>query len=90
MTYTVVKEKLHEYIEQADKKKVKAIYALLEEDIEHGYSRAMYDDETIQVLEKISEDVKMRSFPFVVIYEVREHTVMVISVMNTHRKPLFL
>ena len=35
-------------------------------------------------------DVKMRSFPFVVIYEVREHTVMVISVMNTHRKPLFL
>ena len=56
MTYTVVKEKLHEYIEQADKKKVKAIYALLEEDIEHGYSRAMYDDETIQVLEKISED----------------------------------
>ena len=39
MTYTVVKEKLHEYIEQADKKKVKAIYALLEEDIEHGYRR---------------------------------------------------
>ncbi len=32
-------------------------------------------------------DVKLRSFPYVVIYEVREKKVMIISVMNTNRKP---
>ena len=35
MTYTVVKEKLHNYIEHADQKKIKAIYTLLESDIEN-------------------------------------------------------
>ena len=34
-------------------------------------------------------DVKLFSFPYVVIFEVREKKVMVISVMNTYRKPLF-
>lgn len=54
MTYAAVKEKLHSYIENADQKKIKAIYALLENDIEHGsYS---YDEVTLSALEKISED----------------------------------
>ena len=32
-------------------------------------------------------DVKLRSFPYVVIFEIRKKEVMVISVMNTHKKP---
>ena len=56
MTYTVVKEKLHNYIEQADQKKIKAIYTLLENDIEQEQDRFLYDDETLQLLEKVSDD----------------------------------
>ena len=33
-------------------------------------------------------DVKLHSFLYVVVYEIRENTVMVISVMNTYRKPI--
>ncbi len=33
-------------------------------------------------------DVKLSSFPYVVIYEIKEKKVMILSVMNTHRKPL--
>ena len=55
MTYTVVKEKLHNYIEHADQKKIKAIYTLLESDIENE-ERLLYDDETLQMLEQISEN----------------------------------
>ena len=55
MTYTVVKEKLHNYIEHADQKKIKAIYTLLESDIENE-ERLVYDDETLQMLEQISEN----------------------------------
>lgn len=53
MTYSLVKEKLHNYIESADQKKIKAIYALLEEDINHD--RFVYDDELLNELEKRSE-----------------------------------
>ena len=58
MTYTVVKEKLHSYIEQADQKKIKAIYTLLENDIEQEQEqdRFTYNEETLQMLEKVSED----------------------------------
>ena len=34
-------------------------------------------------------DVKFPSFPYLVVYEVREKKVMIISVLNTNRKPLF-
>ncbi len=54
MTYTAVKEKLHNYIENADQKKVKAIYALLEENI--NQERFVYDEELLTELEKRSED----------------------------------
>ena len=35
-------------------------------------------------------DVKLASFPYVVIYEIIESSVYVISVMNCHRKPQFI
>ncbi len=34
-------------------------------------------------------DVGLKSFPFLVIYEIRETTVMIISVANRYKKPLF-
>jgi hypothetical protein len=34
-------------------------------------------------------DVKLPSFPYVVIYEIRKNIVYVISVMNCYKKPLF-
>lgn len=37
MTIAAVKEKLHDYIDHADNKKVKAIFTLLENDIEQDY-----------------------------------------------------
>ncbi len=37
MTIAAVKEKLHEYIDHADDKKVKAIFTLVENDIEQDY-----------------------------------------------------
>jgi plasmid stabilization system protein ParE len=34
-------------------------------------------------------DVKLKSFPFVVIFEIRGKKVMIISVLNVHKKPIF-
>ncbi len=34
-------------------------------------------------------DVKLPSFPYVVIYEVQENKVYVIAIMNSHKRPLF-
>lgn len=34
-------------------------------------------------------DVKLQTFPYVVIFEIQENTVYIISVMNTSRKPFF-
>ena len=54
MTYTAVKEKLHSYIEHADQKKRKAIYALLENDMPQD--SFTYDEITLSALEKRSQD----------------------------------
>jgi hypothetical protein len=47
MTFALIKEKLHEYIENADEKKVQAIYTLVENEIEHTYS---YSPEELNML----------------------------------------
>ena len=54
MTYTVAKEKLHDYLEQASQEKIMAMYTLLAEEIEH--SDFEYDDETLNMLEQRSND----------------------------------
>ncbi|OSZ82596.1 hypothetical protein CAP35_04835 [Chitinophagaceae bacterium IBVUCB1] len=48
MTVATIRKKLHEYLDTADDKKIKAMYTLLESEIEeHGYS-----DEFIALLKK--------------------------------------
>jgi len=34
-------------------------------------------------------DVRLHTFPYVVIYEIKNNEVIVIAVFNTHKKPLF-
>jgi len=48
MTYDIVKEKLHEYIDHADQSKVVAMYTLLSNDIE---GTSIYDEATLDMLE---------------------------------------
>jgi len=43
MALAVVKEKLHDYIEHADDKKIKALYTLLESEIEPDYELSEAD-----------------------------------------------
>lgn len=53
MIQTLVKEKLHEYIEHADEKKIIAIYTLVENEIEdRSY---LYDDAAIRTFQATSE-----------------------------------
>jgi len=47
-----VKEKLHEYIERADEKKIMAIYTLVEKDIEDGST--LYDEVLLNALRETS------------------------------------
>ncbi len=56
MTFVTMKEKLLDYIEHADEKKISAIYTLVENEIEE--SEYTYDDETIAMLEKRSADMR--------------------------------
>lgn len=52
MTITAVKEKLHQYIEQADEKKVQALYTLVADEIDNKNS--VYDEATLNVLRERS------------------------------------
>ncbi len=64
MTPASVKEKLHEYIEQADEKKVQAIYTLVESEIEDRSH--LYDEATLNSLRETSEDYatgKIKGYP---------------------------
>ena len=54
MIQASVKEKLHEYIEHADEKKIQAIYTLVENDIEDRSS--LYDEETLNSFRATSAD----------------------------------
>ena len=53
MTLATVKERLHDYIEQADEKKVQAIYTLIESEVDN--SMPVYDDETIAYFEQLRQ-----------------------------------
>jgi len=55
MTTTQTKQKLHQYIDTAEDKKLKAIYTLLENDIEEIY---MLSDEQKEMLKLSDEDIK--------------------------------
>lgn len=53
MKTTVIRERLHEYIEHADSKQLKAIYTLLEKELEPDYK---YDAATLNMLYKRREN----------------------------------
>lgn len=54
MIQASVKEKLHEYIEHADEKKIQAIYTLVENEIDDRSS--LYDDAAINSFRATSAD----------------------------------
>ena len=64
MDQTSVKEKLHEYIEHADAKKIEAIYTLAESEIaDRG---GLYDEETLNTFRATSEGYfsgKIKGYP---------------------------
>ncbi len=47
MESAVLRNKLHEYIDKADERKLSAIYVLIEEELEDGF---IYDSGTISML----------------------------------------
>ena len=51
---TSVKEKLHEYIDHVDEKKVQAIYTLVENELEDRSD--LYDEATLNSFRKTSKD----------------------------------
>ena len=64
MVLAKVKEKLHEYIEHADEKKIKAIYTLVENEI--GNTGYVYDESTLNILRETSEQYlsgKIKGYP---------------------------
>ena len=64
MILATVKEKLHEYIDHADEKKIQAIYTLVENEIDD--SSFLYDEETLNILRKTSSDYfsgKVKGYP---------------------------
>ena len=64
MLQTSVKEKLHEYIEHADEKKIQAIYTLVENEIEDR--SCLYDEATLNSFRTTSADYfsgKIKAYP---------------------------
>ena len=64
MILATVKEKLHEYIDHADEKKIQAIYTLVENEIE--IRNYQYDEETLDILRNTSRDYfsgKVKGYP---------------------------
>lgn len=71
MTPTALRERLHAYIDHADEKKVKAIYTLVENEIEEpGYT---YDDATINMLEERREEYLKSNAPGLTIEGSMDH-----------------
>ena len=53
MTYDVVKDQLHDYIEHADQNKIMAIYTLLSDEI----NASVYDEATLNKLESTRDNM---------------------------------
>ncbi len=53
MESATLRNKLHEYIDKADERKLSAIYVLVEDELEDG---SIYDDETIFMLHERRND----------------------------------
>jgi hypothetical protein len=71
MTLSAVKEKLHEYIDHADAKKIQAIYTLIENDIEDaGY---IYHEDTLNMLEERQEEYLKGNSEGLTVEESMEH-----------------
>jgi len=56
MSTADIREKLHQYIERADDKKIKAIYTIVGE--EESNPRAKYDETFIAELERRHDEIK--------------------------------
>lgn len=56
MSTADIREKLHQYIERADDKKIKAIYTIVGED--ESNPKAKYDDAFIAELERRHDEIK--------------------------------
>ena len=64
MVPETVREKLHEYIDHADAKKIQAIYTLVENEIEERAYQ--YDEATLKILRNTSRDYfagKIKGYP---------------------------
>ena len=64
MVLASVKERLHEYIDHADEKKIQAIYTLLENEIDAKAN--IYDEATLDSFRKTSKDYhsgKIKAYP---------------------------
>jgi len=71
MTFTVLKEKLHDYIDHADQKKLTAIYTLVEDEIIEP--RHTYDEETLNMLEERREEYQKGNIKGYTVEESMEH-----------------
>ncbi len=57
MTNAILKKKLHEYIDLADEKKLKAIYVMVEDDLER-FENNWEDENFVAEIEKRSAAIK--------------------------------
>jgi hypothetical protein len=58
MTTSIIRNKLHSFIEKADTKELKKIYAFLEEELDQTLDSIWTDEEFVKELEKRSDEIK--------------------------------
>ncbi len=58
MTTSIIRNKLHSFIEKADTKELKKIYAFMEEELDQTLDSIWTDEEFVKELEKRSDEIK--------------------------------
>ena len=58
MTTSIIRNKLHSFIEKANIKELKKIYAFLEKDLDQTLDSIWEDEEFVKELEKRSNEIK--------------------------------